>query len=248
MKSPQLVWTTSSYVVPASSEPVGAVSPPSAFARGRVDGLAAAVRGGRGLLVVAAARREREREDEGEQREQERASHDDRGSYLERCGRSRHERTGDLDLEGRAVERRGGVELVGEESSHGIGAAPASAIRVSPPTRAAATPTRANAQRCRSIAFRYDARLDLGQLELEDQLVGSERRGRAIVLGRAAGRARRARARGGRCGCGRRSRAARRRGRTGAPRRRSRSRRTRARDAARRARGTCRRRAAGRGT
>ncbi len=43
----------------------------------------------------------------------------------------------------------------GEARSQGIGATPASAMRVSPPIRAAATPTCGNDQRLRSIAFRY---------------------------------------------------------------------------------------------
>ena len=47
-----------------------------------------------------------------------------------------------------------GVAASSDSRSHGIGAAPESAIRVWPPMRAAATPTSANDQRFRSIAFR----------------------------------------------------------------------------------------------
>ena len=71
-----------------------------------------------------------------------------------------------------------------QSSSHGIGATPASARRVSSPARAAATPTSANEKRCPLHRLQVGARLRLRHLELEDQLAGLERGHVAVVLGR----------------------------------------------------------------
>ena len=64
--------------------------------------------------------------------------------------RALHERVEDLRL----VRRPRAAVSHRRVSAHGIGATPARPKRTSSPKRAAATPTRANAQRRRSIAFR----------------------------------------------------------------------------------------------
>ena len=117
----------------------------------------------RALVVVAAAPYKQEPE-----RQEDRDAH--QATALQRPA---DERRRDLDLVGRAGKRRGRRAPRGDvEHPRDRGDAGEDEPRSSP-VRAAATPTSGNDQRCRSIAFRYVARVRLRHVELEDQLAGS---------------------------------------------------------------------------
>ena len=102
---------------------------------------------------------------------------------LQSCERARDQRAGDLDLVRRPGRGVAASRAAGESSSQGTGAAPESAIR-SRRRRGPQRPRRGRTPTASGPSPSGRRSIDLGHVELEDQLAGLERRRRAVVVGR----------------------------------------------------------------